>query len=452
MVLLWPVVSLAAVAIAAAPMATTPRLPAFTWRCRLEGLSPTVPGTNNGTAPSDSLVTTWTLGGTSVHSNGSAWSTTGNFTGNDAALVGSTQIASAVIVSMKIESSPTAVGSHDMLWMVVVEVTLAAGGQVLSLYGQLFGTQLALILSSVNTTGTTAVQTMADFNALRYGGPAHGIKVSTPPKLFPIMDRFISGDDNLLTWIQGLGLLTQLGVHGINVEIGNTQQGYPNYSAFVRKALLATGQNTTSGALYTAPGTAPYSGRNTAESLKDWASAVAAPYSAAGFSNTQMVAFALADEPGWSFPGSAPENFYPAVKPQWQSFLQAQKLTPADFGQATWDGVVPNSSRWGGQVGPQWGLGSPEAKLRYYYTVRFSAISSARAFANATTALQQSFYPDLPIYVNFNNFAGRSYTPTATKNPNSAILSPDWFDFGRAKGATLLWTEVRSFIHRHFVT
>ena len=105
-----------------------------------------------------------------------------------------------------------------------------------------------------------------------------------------------------------------------------------------------------------------------------------------------MTAFALADEPGWSFPDSAPETFYPAIKAEWESFLRAQNLTPGDFGASSWDGVAPNSSRWGGVAGPQWGLGGPPARLRYYYTARFSALSSARAFANATAALQQSFY------------------------------------------------------------
>jgi hypothetical protein len=443
MALLVPMLALAAVGAAVPGGAPVPIVsavvPAFSWRCRLAALSPTASAP--GTAPPDSLLTTWTLGGIDVRSNGSAWSATGKFTGKGTMLADSTPIPSAVIAPMTVRSSPSAVGSDGMIWMIVVEVQLPTG-QRLSLNAKLYGARLALVLSTVNTTGPTVVQTMADYNAIRYGEPARGIKVSTPPKLFPIMDRFISGDDNLLTWTQGLELLTQLGMHGINVETGNTQQGYPNYNAFVRKALLATSQNTTSGALYNAPGTAPYSGRNTIQFLKQWASAVAAPFRAAGFLSTQMTAFALADEPGWSFPGSAPEMFYPQIKVEWQSFLRRQNLTPGDFGAVTWEEVIPNSTRWGGLAGPQWGLDSSAAKLRYYYTARFSALSSAQAFANATDALQQSFYPGLPVYINLNNFAGRSYTPTATKSPNSATLSPDWFDCGRAKAATLLWTEV----------
>ena len=43
-------------------------------------------------------------------------------------------------------------------------------------------------------------------------------------------------------------------------------------------------------------------------------------------------------------------------------------------------------------------------------------------------------------YVNFNNFAGRSYTPTAGggTDPNAAIISPDWFEMGQWTNGTRL--------------
>jgi hypothetical protein len=118
-------------------------------------------------------------------------------------------------------------------------------------------------------------------------------------------------------------------------------------------------------------------------------------------------------------------------------------LKPEDFGQVSWAAVKPNSTRWGGSTGPQWGLDGPVAKRYYYWTARFSVFASAAAFAKATAALEDEFYKGLPVYTNFNNFAGRSYTPTTggNKDPNAAIVSPDWFDMGRARGATLLWTE-----------
>ena len=53
----------------------------------------------------------------------------------------------------------------------------------------------------------------------------------------------------------------------------------------------------------------------------------------------------------------------------------------------------------------------------------------------------------MPIYVNFNNFAGRGYVPGPVGNNkdktnlSAAMLAPDWFTFGRQRGSTLMWTE-----------
>ena len=51
------------------------------------------------------------------------------------------------------------------------------------------------------------------------------------------------------------------------------------------------------------------------------------------------------------------------------------------------------------------------------------------------------------MYVNFNNFAGRGFVPGPVGNnrnrtdPDAAMLSLDWFEFARARGSTLIWTE-----------
>lgn len=47
---------------------------------------------------------------------------------------------------------------------------------------------------------------------------------------------------------------------------------------------------------------------------------------------------------GWAFPESAPERFYQTsavIKAEWEAYLAAQPgLTPADFGQTSWDQVL----------------------------------------------------------------------------------------------------------------
>ena len=393
-------------------------------------------------------------------SDGTGWSSRATF--KPASVVGSrggardaagrgllhAPMASAELATMTVTSSePCGLSGNGSVSDVVVEITLSLGRlvdgragapHVVALSAQLFGPRLALVLSKDTSVVPAPVQTMADFNAAVYGKAAAGVPaVATPPRRFPVMDRFIGGDDDLRTWSGGIGLLTQLGMHGLEVEGGNNPQGYPLYNSVVRQELVRQGHNITSSAEYAVPGTAPATGANTAASLHAWASELSAPFLAAGYTVQQMTAFALADEPGWDFPGSAPEVFYPAIRAQWEAFLAtpAFRLQPADFGAASWAAVLPNSTRWG--------LRGPMAKRYFYWTTRFSAWASAAAFAQATLALEGAFYKGIPAYVNFNNFAGRSYTPTSGggKNPNTAILSPDWFEMGRARGATLLWTE-----------
>jgi hypothetical protein len=323
---------------------------------------------------------------------------------------------------------------------VAVEVTLSAaeGGTVLTLNARLFGPSLALVLSDNRNVVPAAVQTMADFNAAVYLKAASGVTVATPPRVFPVMDRFIGGDDNVDTWVGGITLLTQLGMHGLEVEGGNSPQGYPTYNPAVRAALQASGQNITSSAEYAVPGAAPATGEGTAAALAAWAQLIIAPFVAAGFTPQEMTAFALADEPGWAFPQSAPERYYdnPSVKAEWEAYLARQPgLSPASFGHDSWDQIRPNSTRFG--------VIGPTAKAYYYHTARFSAVATSAAFARGTSALESVFYKGMPAHVNFNNFAGRSYTPEAGSGneTSAAFLSPDWFEMGRARGATLLWTE-----------
>jgi hypothetical protein len=64
-------------------------------------------------------------------------------------------------------------------------------------------------------------------------------------------------------------------------------------------------------------------------------------------------------------------------------------------------------------------------------------------------ALEGQFYKGMPIYVNFNNFHGRGWVPgpvghnrNVTSN-NAAMLSLDWFEFGKERGATLMFVALQ---------
>ena len=47
------------------------------------------------------------------------------------------------------------------------------------------------------------------------------------------------------------------------------------------------------------------------------------------------------------------------VKARWHSYLQAQDLSPGDFGAASWDAVVPNTARGAAGAGNTSAAGNP---------------------------------------------------------------------------------------------
>ena len=118
-----------------------------------------------------------------------------------------------------------------------------------------------------------------------------------------------------------------------------------------------------------------------------------------------------------------------AVADEWYAFLARNKITAADFGQS--GKPVPSTKRWQ--------LKTLAEKKLFYWSVRFSSFSSAQAFARATVALEGATAKGAPFYVNFNNFAGRGYVPGPVGNnrdrtdPNAAMLSLDWFEFGQSQ-------------------
>jgi hypothetical protein len=305
-------------------------------------------------------------------------------------------------------------------------------GGTITVKGQLFGKTLGLMLSTNSTRSGMSVPilTMADFNNQRYGKAFAGVKVTTPPKIFPIVDRCICGDQDWNDWSSCISALNSLGLNGIETDPDNI---------FDLKMLEMNGQHLTSGGIYAPPGAEPDTGLTLNSTyMKSWARAQFTRFFAAGFKPQQLTTFALADEPGWYFPAESPERLMnaslgaraTALKKEWEAFLQKNKVTGLS---------MPLTKRWK--------LTGVAQKKLFYWSSRFSSYSSAAAFARATAAMETATVKGVPIYVNFNNFAGRGYVPGPVghnrdrTDPNAAMLSLDWFEFGRARGSTLLWTE-----------
>ena len=52
--------------------------------------------------------------------------------------------------------------------------------------------------------------------------------------------------------------------------------------------------------------------------------------------------------------------------------------------------------------------------------------------------MEEAFYPGVGVFANWNNFKGRFYVPGGG---GGATMHHDWIEFGRLRGANILWTE-----------
>jgi hypothetical protein len=298
-----------------------------------------------------------------------------------------------------------------------------------ALSARLTGEKLGLLLWREEDHPRLA--TMAAYNR-RYW-EALGDTALTPerrPRHFPIVDRFIGGDNDPDAWREGIENLARAGFSALMLPATPDQ----------RERLLATGLRRTAGAVYSPPGHVfDHDPKITQESLEAWARDQAAPFLKAGYTGADIALYALSDEPGWYFPSrfkAMVEN--PIVLKRFHEYLAGQGLTPADVGSADWESVRP--------------LGRSQAETLtqrrlFYWTTRFFAYDSARYFARATRALENAFGASVPIYVNWNFFSGRHWFPGPFGNnpdkssPDSAMGSHDWFEFARLRGCSMLWTE-----------
>ncbi|MCY3021136.1 MAG: beta-galactosidase trimerization domain-containing protein [Planctomycetota bacterium] len=250
------------------------------------------------------------------------------------------------------------------------------------------------------------------------------------PKLFPIVDRFIGGDDDETAWREGIENLARGGFSVIMLP--------PDKRA--RAVLTSLGLRRTAWAVYCPPGYShDYDLKDPQKELDAWAAKEAKQYLDAGYEAKDMAFFALCDEPGWYLPASFRSlEKSPAALKRFQQYLPDQGLKPEDVGAATWDEAKP--------IGVSAADALPKKRL-FYWSVRFLAWDSSRYMSEATRALERAFYPGMPICVNWNNFQGRFYVPGPLfhnkdkTSPDAAMMHEDWFEFGRMRGCTTLWTE-----------
>lgn len=249
------------------------------------------------------------------------------------------------------------------------------------------------------------------------------------PKKIIVADRFI-GDGDLNNWREGM---TNLAKAGFNAMLMPPAPVY-------RDLLREVGDHKLTYAVYNPPGYAfDFADDITPESIREWADKLAEPFIDAGFDPGEMALYAMSDEPGWYFP-KVLRDLEASAKgmARFHAYLRDQGLTPADVGAATWDEVKP--------LGRSQLSDLPSHRL-HYWTTRFIAYDSAVHFANSSRALEEAFYPGMPVVTNWNFFSGRFYHAGSFGNnpdktsPDVAMGCHDWFEFARLRGCNMLWTE-----------
>jgi len=318
---------------------------------------------------------------------------------------------------------------------VEAELKFDEGGKVVPLSGDLMGPNLGMLIWRDGAKKPHAA-TMAEYNR-RYWKALEGVAIPAAerPKKFPIVDRFIGGDDDRRAWKEGITNLSKAGFSAIMLP----------GDAKIRALLLEAGERRTAAAIYNPPGYAfeftpnEQEKKITPQMLEEWAKAQAKPFLDAGYAPRDMAVYAMSDEPGWYYPSIfKPLIADPQAMARFHDFIKNQGLSARDVGAISWEAVLP--------IGRSEVKDLPSRRL-FYWTMRFYAWDSARHFANSTRALEKAFYPGVPVFTNWNFFAGRSYVPGPVANnpdktnPDAAMGGHDWLEFGRMRGGTMLWTE-----------
>lgn len=296
---------------------------------------------------------------------------------------------------------------------------------------ELFAGSLGFLVWKEKSDGSPRIETMAQFNRRIWAamGNPH-LPDNQRPHKFPIIDRFITGDGDRIALNEGIRELSKAGYSAMMVGA----------SKEYREAWLAAGATRTAGAVYNPPGYAfDHEPGIDAKAIDAWAKKEAEPYLNVGFKREEMAAYAMSDEPGWYYPSIfKPLEANPQALERFRAYLEGQGLKPEDVGAKSWDDVRP--------LGRSKAVDLPSRRL-FYWTMRFFPWDSARHFAECTRALERAFYPGVPVFTNWNFFAGRSYVPgpvannAEKNNPDAAMGGHDWLEFGRMRGGTMLWTE-----------
>ncbi|MCM8824636.1 MAG: hypothetical protein NC937_00575 [Candidatus Omnitrophica bacterium] len=265
----------------------------------------------------------------------------------------------------------------------------------------------------------------------------YALKPEERPKEIIVANGLISLDGTEETLEDGLKILSMLGHNTIQIwHWGNISPEE------IRKKASQYGFNKFRGAVYNPPSYFDYnSSMVTDEYLDNWLSGIKKSFSNMGQKDSEMVLFHMADEPGWYYPHQIDEVKKDTSRLKvFRDYLKSKGFTPQTFGKNSWEEVYPMK------------LSEPITladKKLFFWTTRFFVESLSNAFAAATRAFQRAYNQNILTTTNLNNWPGLFFRASPgvkiannwDAGPDAGMGLPDWFDLGRKKAISCIWTE-----------
>ncbi|HOK80447.1 MAG TPA: hypothetical protein PK303_03125 [bacterium] len=265
----------------------------------------------------------------------------------------------------------------------------------------------------------------------------YALKDEEKPKEIIVANGLISLDTTEQTLEDGLNILSMLGHN--TIQIWNWGNIPPEE---IRQKAAKYGFNKFRAAVYNPPSYFDYNtSMVTDQYLDNWLVGLKKSFSNMGQKDEEMVLFHMADEPGWYYPHQIDEVKKDAERlGVFRNYLKSKAFTPQTFGKNSWDEVFPMK------------LSEPvtlaDRKL-FFWTTRFFVESLSNAFAAATKAFQRAYHPGILTTTNLNNWPGLFFRPSPGQKiannwdsgPDAGMGLPDWFDLGRKKAVSCIWTE-----------
>lgn len=258
------------------------------------------------------------------------------------------------------------------------------------------------------------------------------------PRRFTVSNAVLGLNSGRRTLEDGLEAAALLGHNTLEIRLFSSQLT----PEIIRAAAISNGITGFRYAVYNPPSYFDYNTNLVApDYLDDWASGFRDTVAAMGGRPDELRLFKMADEPGWYFPSQINTVTSSVSRlTVFRNFLGEKGFDPAFFGRASWEDIFPM---------PLSGATNLPSKRLLFWTARFYTESLAGSFAAATAALQRQFHPNLFVTANLNNWPGRFFIPSPNAalannpdvGPDSAMGMPDWFDLGRKKAVSCLWTE-----------